>query len=464
MEKNKSKPFGLKDKIGYMFGDLGNDFTFLFASQFLLIFYNKVLGVDAGTVGTLFFVSRLVDAFTDVGMGRIVDTAKPNKAGKFRPWIARFCLPVSFCGFLLFQSWLAPFSTAVKVVYMYITYILWGSFFYTAVNIPYGSMASALTDKPEERASLSTFRSAGAQLASLFIGTITPLIVYTSDADGNQIIRNSYIFTWVAALFSIFALIAYLICYFNTTERVVVEEPKNEQPMIKSLGKILKNKALIGIILTAVACLPIQSVTSSLNNYIFLDVYSNSTGLVIVNFVNPLVAVIIMSPLALYLSKKIGKKETTATFLFIGVILFLILYFVKPDNVYIYILLYVLAFSSSYNGFNVLIWALIIDVIDEQEIKTGSRDDGVVYALYSFARKMGQAIAGAMSGWVLEIINYDNTAVTQTQSVLDGLFTSNVIIPVVCAALAFIFLQFVCPLSKKRIDENGKILAERRNK
>ena len=72
MNSDTQKPFGMRDKMGYMFGDFGNDFTFIFASSFLMVFYTKVLGISGGMVGTLFLVARFVDAFTDVTMGRIV--------------------------------------------------------------------------------------------------------------------------------------------------------------------------------------------------------------------------------------------------------------------------------------------------------------------------------------------------------------------------------------------------------
>lgn len=172
MNEKAVKPFGLKDKIGYMFGDFGNDFTFIFSSTFLMVFYMKVLGISGAAVGTLFLVARFVDAFTDVTMGRIVDTCKPGKDGKFRRWIRIMAGPVAIASFLMYQSSLADASMTVKMIYMYATYILWGSICYTGINIPYGSMASAITDVPEERTALSTFRSIGATLAQLVIGVV----------------------------------------------------------------------------------------------------------------------------------------------------------------------------------------------------------------------------------------------------------------------------------------------------
>ena len=140
--KSSERPFGLRDKLGYMFGDFGNDFTFIFASSFLMVFYTNVLGIDPKMVGVLFLVARVVDAFTDIGMGRIVDRMPAGKNGKFRPWIIRICVPVALVSFLMYQSGLSGASMTVKVIYMFVTYILWGSLFYTAINIPYGQRSA----------------------------------------------------------------------------------------------------------------------------------------------------------------------------------------------------------------------------------------------------------------------------------------------------------------------------------
>ncbi|MEI3198453.1 MAG: MFS transporter [Lachnospiraceae bacterium] len=115
MDREKTvRPFGWRDKVGYMFGDFGNDFTFLFASTFLMIFYTKVLGISMGLVGTLFLTARCIDAFTDVTMGRIVDRMHPKKDGRFRPWLRRMCAPVAISSFLMYQSSLAGASMTVK--------------------------------------------------------------------------------------------------------------------------------------------------------------------------------------------------------------------------------------------------------------------------------------------------------------------------------------------------------------
>ena len=220
---NNNQPFGIKDKIAYMCGDFGNDFFFILISQFLMVFYTSVLGINAGVVGTLFLVARFVDAFTDIGMGRIVDSSKPGKEGRYRPWIRRMRIPVVLAGVLVFIPWVANLPYALKIVYIFVTYILWGSFCYTAINIPYGSMASAISEKPEDRTSLSNWRTIGATLGNIAIGVILPLFVYYTDSEGKQWLSGTRM-SIAAVICSVLAVICYLLCYNLVTERVKIEQ------------------------------------------------------------------------------------------------------------------------------------------------------------------------------------------------------------------------------------------------
>ena len=152
-------PFGMKDKLGYMFGDFGNDFTFILSSSFLLKFYTDVMGVAPWIVGLVMTLARFVDAFTDVTMGRICDQSPMTEHGKFKPWIRRMAAPVAIASFLIYQSSFAGAAMWFRIAWLVITYILWGSIFYTSINIPYGSMASSISHDPSDRQSLSTYRT-----------------------------------------------------------------------------------------------------------------------------------------------------------------------------------------------------------------------------------------------------------------------------------------------------------------
>lgn len=456
-------PFGMRDKIGYMMGDLANDMTFIFASSFLMIFYTNVWGVPSAMVGTLFLVARIIDAFTDVGIGRLVDRRPPGEDGKFKPWIRWFAGPVALAAFLLYQTGLQDMSLTFKVIYMYVTYILWGSITYTAVNIPYGSMASAITADPQERTELSTFRTIGATLASLLIGTLTPLFIYTQSEAGTEVVRTDRTFTVIAFVFSTLAVIFYFVFYRLTTERVKyeIDESKPQPRMREVFGAIFKSRALVGIILAALFLIMAQLVIGQMNTYLFPVFFNSGRGTSVTNFVNPILVLVLSAPLAPLLAKRFGKKEMSSVAMVVAAALYFVLFVMKVRNMYVYIVIAALAYAG-FGLFNTVIWAKITDVIDDLEVKTYERSDGTVYALYSFARKIGQAIAGAIAGYALQWINYDGKAVVQAEGVPEAMYNLATIVPAVAFALSALALIFVYPLTKKRVLDNSKTLQQRR--
>ena len=463
MNDKQERPFGLRDKIGYMFGDFGNDFTFIFASSFLMVFYMKVLGIPGAMVGTLFLMSRIVDAFTDITMGRIVDTCKPGKDGRFKQWIRRMAGPVAIASFLMYQSSMAGASMTMKIVYMYGTYLLWGSICYTGINIPYGSMASAITEKPDERTGLSTFRGIGANLAQLIIGVLGPIIIYTKDASGAQVIRNSgNIFPVIAGVFSICAVICYVICYKCTTERVKIEKIENSTKMTlgKTFAAIFSSRAILGIIGAAIFLLLSQLLISGLNTYLYADYFGDIKAFSSFTFINVSFALI----LAIFvgkIAKAVGKKEAAIIATTFTAAVYVLLFILKVKNPWVYMVSAAIGFLGV-NFFNLIIWANITDVIDDAEVRTGKREDGTIYAVYSFARKVGQALAGGLSGYALQMIGYESAAKIQTPEVLNGLYTISTIVPAVLFLCVALMLFFVYPLSKKKVEENSEILKERR--
>lgn len=458
---DEMRPFGLRDKVGYMFGDLGNDFTFIFASSFLMVFYTKVLGVSATIVGTLFMVARFVDAFTDVTMGRIVDRIPPGKDGRFRCWIRRMAGPVAVMSFLMYQTSLQNAPMWLKITYMYVTYILWGSVFYTAINIPYGSMASVITDNPEERTSLSTFRGIGATLAGLVIGTLGPQIIYVTDTQGNQLVDGSRMML-LAAVCSALAILCYAICYFNTAERVKTGTKfKEKMKFSESFGKILTSRALLAIIGASIFLMLSQLAVQSLNNYLYTDYFRDKNALSVFALINSLTGILLISPLVGPISRKFGKKESAAVFTFVSAILYGILFFFPIENKWMYMICTLISFLGT-AFFNMVIWALITDVIDALEIKNKQRDDGTVYAVYSFARKVGQALAGGIGGFALSFIGYDELAATQSTEVLAKLYGIVNIIPAIGFLAVSLILAFAYPLTKDQVAKNAEELHQRR--
>lgn len=465
MSEKTVRPFGFRDKLGYLFGDFGNDFTFLLSSSFLLKFYTDVMGVNAGIVGVVMMTARFVDAFTDVAMGRLCDMSRPRKSGKFKPWILRMCLPVAFSSFLIYQSSVAQYSLTVRVIWLTVTYILWGSFFYTSVNIPYGSMASAISPDADARQSLSTYRTMGGMLAGAIVTVIIPLVAYdTLTENGSEkVVLNGQRFTLVAGIFSVLAVICYILCYFLVTERVkspVNAERQEKHSSVGMLKAAFKNRALISIIVASILMLLAQLTLQGMSGYVFPNFYKSAAAQS-ASTVVMMAGMIIAAAVAKPLTRKFGKAEISVVSNLLAGAISLILYFIRPENVWVYI-----AFQGiSWVGlgiFSMVNWALITDVIDYSELKNGVREDGSVYALYSFARKLGQAAASGLTGALLSMIGYSQETAFDTQ-VVNGIYNISTLIPAAGFILLSLVLWFLYPLHKKQVEENIRKLKEKRN-
>lgn len=457
-EKNNVRPFGFKDKIGYMFGDFGNDFTFILSSSFMLKFYTDVMGIHAGVVGVLMMAARFVDAFTDVAMGQIVDRSKPTKDGKFKPWLRRMCGPVAISSFLVFQSGFANMPYLFKVVWMIVTYILWGSIFYTSINIPYGSMASAISADAKDRASLSTWRSIGSTLAGLVIGVGTPLFAYET-VNGNTILSGNRM-TIIAGVFSVMAVICYMLCFKLATERVEVPQNNTKFNFGDLMKSLVTNRSLIGIIAAAILLLLVMLTMQGMNAYLFPNFYGNVAAQSVAALAGSLVMLVVCAPLATKLSAKYGKKELAIGSCLFGAVVYLICWVLKPENPYTYVVFYVVA-NIGVGFFNMVIWAMITDVIDDAEVKNGVREDGTIYSVYSFARKLGQALSSGMIGALLSVIGY-TAATTFNPEVVNGIFNMTCIIPAIGFVGIALVLMFLYPLSKNRVEANILELKKRR--
>lgn len=456
------RPFGIRDKLGYMFGDFGNDFTFIFAGSYLMVFYTKVLGISGFAVGILFLMTRVLDAFTDVTMGRIVDNLQPAKDGRFRPWIRRMCVPVAVASTLMYLYFVRDWPAGAKMTYVVITYLLWSSFCYTAINIPYGSMASVITPEAAGRTSLSTFRSVGAALAGLVIGIIVPLVIYETDAQGNQVVLPER-FTLTAVVMGIGAVICYVLCYFMCTERVTFQKKSDGQR--ESVGRMLKglgtNRPLLALVCAALVLLLASTLGQTMNNYLFLDYFRNAKAVAILNFIT-VAATLLLAPFISRISTRFGKKEVGAAGMLLAGAVYMVLFLLRVRSIPVFMVLLFMG-TVGIGLFNMIVWAFITDIIDYREVTTGKREDGTVYAVYSFARKLGQALAGGLGGFALTAIGYISDATAQTVEVSERIYTVATLIPGICYLTVFLIMQFWYPLNKQEVEKNTALLQKKRS-
>jgi glycoside/pentoside/hexuronide:cation symporter, GPH family len=448
---NGFRKFGMRDKLGYMFGDWGNDFFFILVAAFLMVFYTDVFHLNPAAVGGLFLLARLWDAVADITWGRFIDTRKATKNGKFRPWILRMSVPLVVSGILMFVT-IPGMSDGFYLAYAYVTYIIWGTL-YSTVNIPYGSMASVITSDPVERTALSSWRTLGANLAGLIINVVGPMILFVNNRpDANR-------FLLAALIFGGLAIACYMACYKLTIERIVLDEtnkPKvNLGQTVKGLGK---NKPLIWFLIASLTFMIVFMLIGTVNVYLFKDFFGNAKALSMVGLLQS-IAVFVGMPFVKPLVAKFGKKEVASGGLLLATVVYAVLYFLPNISATQFIGILTVAMFG-YGIFNLVIWAFVTDVIDYHEYLTGLREDGTVYSIYSMARKIGQAVAGGIGGVAIAAVGYNSTLKAQTADTLQGIHTLGTLVPAITLGTVFLIIVFLYPLNKKRTAQLTADIAE----
>lgn len=449
----KVRPFGIRDKFGYLFGDFGNDFFFILVSSYLMVYFTDILHVSAAAVGVLFAVARIWDAFADVIWGRFIDSRKTTKNGKFIPWIFRMSFPLVISGVLMFVQ-IPGMSDGFNVAFAFAMYILWGTL-YSTVNIPYGSMASVITTNPVERTSLSSWRAMGAAMAGLIINVGGPLILFENNvASGNR-------FLLAAIIFGILSLACYMACVTLSTERIVQAEQVKEKGSLKKTVKGLgKNKPLLWLLVASITFMLTMLMIGSVNVYLFKNYFGSTVALSIVGFIQTATAFLAM-PFIKPTVARFGKKEVGSVGLLLASLAYLLLFALPDVSVSLFLVLTAVGMFGM-NAFNLIIWAFVTDVIDYHEYLTDMREDGTVYSIYSFARKIGQAAAAGLAGFAITAVGYDATSTTQSQEVLDGIYSLATLIPGVLFLIGFLVIAIFYPLNKKRTDNLNNYLNEKR--
>lgn len=452
-KEEQVKSFNIGDKIGYALGDFGCATFFAFVSSYLMVFYTDVLGISAAAVGILFVIARVWDSITDVIMGVIVDKIGTTRHGKFRPYVVRFGLPLVIVGVFCFTL-IPGLPESMKLPYAYVTYILFGML-YTAVNIPYGSLASVMSNDPDERTALSTFRNIGSMAANILVMFFVPKVIF--NAQGAVTAEG---FMTCAVVLAVISSISFFLNFRLTRERIIHKVNKNKKNIGQTLKGLVKNRAFIGVALASFTMMAGMLTVSALNVFLFKD-YFKAPKLTALGGMIGMLASFVIIPFAGVIVKKLGKKETSVLGALISSVTYVGMLFIPNLTAPVYIVLSFVAGLGT-GLINTIIWALVGDAIDYQEYITGERNEGTVYSSYSLARKLAQAISGGIGGFALSILGYQSGVVEQSASV--GVGIKNIAIggAAIGYILTSLILIFIYNLSKKKVAEMNKVLEERR--
>jgi len=445
-----AKKLGLLTYFGYAAGDAGNNLAFAMVSMFLLLYYTDVAGISAAAAGTLFLAVRAWDAFADIFAGRIVDMTS-TRWGKFRPFILFGSVPLLLLSMATF-SVPAGWSAGWRLAYAFTTYALVG-LAYSLVNIPYGSMAPAMTQVAEERARLAAFRSMGSGATVLMLAwVVAPQIKrYVGNPAGFQ---QSLTFT--TGIFVIVGFLLFLFTFLTCKEQV--QRDVASVSLKQSMATLKTNMPLMMLCSTALLAITGTTAFSTVGAYYARDVLLNANLFIWITLVNTGV-IFIVAPLMPTIVHTIGKRNGYLIGGMLGIIGGVGMAF-APALVIALIGAGIMGVGIAM--LNTLMWALEADTVEYGEWKTGVRTEGTTYALFSFTRKLGQAFGGAAAAFTLGLGGYISTnAGHQPESAQWAIRAACGLVPAGLFLLA-ISVMFFYPLTEKKFREMvGEVAARR---
>lgn len=464
--KNQStdiRPFGWQDKLGYAMGDMGCGFSFQLVATFMQLFYLQYIGVSPESYAIIIIISKVFDAINDIVIGNLVDTKKIGKKSKYMPWILLGGVALVFFNVTIFFP-VKSLPYLGKCAWCLGSYCLW-SIAYTMVNVPYGSLHSVITDDPQQRVSLSTFRSIGAALPAIVIMIVLPGIVYskTINSAGEEVqnLKGETLLP-VAIVLSIVALAV----LWGTT-RLVKERVHHEtdasatgfSAMMSSVKSFFTNRAMVGATIATVASVALFNSTMSLNNMVFQYFFKDAdkVGIAMVGSYAPMILFMIFVG---KLTAKFGKKNVIVSTMLIGAISGIVSIFVpiSPDMTGMIIYIVCLMGLNLGNAvFQISVWAIVADCIEVSYRKTGKSEEGSLYALYSFFRKLAQGIGQAVVSMGLVAIGFkEGENAVQNADFGDNVKTLYFIVLAVGSLIAFLAMKFIYNIGKKEETEFAK--------
>ena len=451
------RPFGMRDKLGYAMGDMGCGFSFQLVSTFMQLFYLQYIGIKATDYAVIILISKFWDAINDVLIGNLVDTKRIGKKSKYMPWILVGGVILVIFNVMIFAP-VKDFSYAGKYAWCLISYCLW-SVAYTMVNVPYGSLHSVITDKPQERTALSTFRSIGAALPAIVIMIVLPGIVYNTTTDANgmevQTLKGETLLP-VAFAMSIFAFIVLWGTTRLVTERVQRNDSGENVTGAKAFFSAFKafftNRAMVGATLATVASVALFNSTMSLNNMVFQYFFNDASkiGMAMIGSYAPMMLVMVFIG---KLTAKFGKKKLIAVATLVsslGGLAFMLLPMTADSKGMILYIVTLMFLNTGNCIFQVAVWAIVADCIEVSYRKTGKAEEGSLYALYSFFRKLSQGIGQAVVSVGLTAIGFvEGENAVQPENFGSDVKNLYILVLVIGSFLTFASMQFIYNITKK---------------
>ncbi len=481
LDEYGKRKFGMRDNLAYAAGDLGCNMSFSLKST-VQTFWLVFMAMETGLLSILLLLVQIWDAVNDPIIGSMIDADhRSYKHGKFKTYIFIGAAGLLVAGALVFIP-VPNANVVIKSILFVVGYILWDAF-YTFANVPYGSMLSLITENATERASLSTWRSIGSMIGNMVPTILLPMLIWRKevDANGNPVINpetgaqvetllGERVF-WAALIMGVLGFISFIFMLKSTTIRVDENSVKTTETqkfnVLKAFGNFMKNRPAVGATLAAMAMFLGMQSAGTANTIMFATYFGQAQLSGIVQLIGFLPMFAFM-PFIKKLVEKYGKKEAsswgTLASVIGGAMMFI---FPLIPNKTVALVMYILAlcvFGFGLGIYTCVSWALMADAIDYNEWKFGARNEGVVYSLHSFFRKLAQGIGPSIVLLLMGALGYVSDLKTDGQSLqtatnmcwlVAGLYLFS-------GVVMFVSLMFIYNLDKKTLATMNEELEARK--
>ena len=459
LDANGHRKFGMRDKLSYAAGDLGCNMSFALKSSIMAIFWTQFMALGEVLYATLLIVVQIWDAINDPLLGSLFDADKrAYKHGKFKTYIFVGALGLLFSGLFFFL----PLPGAPKVmrcIIFVLGYILWDAF-YTIANVPYGSMMSVITTNGSERSQLSTWRSIGSMIGNILPMVLLPVLCY--DASDN--LKGETVFV-AAIVMGVIGLVCFIYMLKTTTIRVNESEVKISEKtqkfnILRALINFGKNPAAVGATLMAMAMFIGMQGSSTATTVLFQSYFGNAKISGIIMLISYLPMFFFM-PFIKNIVDRFGKKEACVVGSAVSVFGALLL-FLPLGNGTAGLVGYVIAqafFGFGLGFYTCVSWALMADAIDYNEWKNGTKEEGTVYSLHSFFRKLAQGLGPSAVIIIMKLLGYNGElGADQPFAVAENMKWLVASLYSFSAIVMFVSITFIYNLNKNKVAEMSDAL------
>ena len=461
LDANGHRTFGIIDSLSYAAGDFGCNMSFALKGT-MAIFWTQFMRMDSILYGILLILVQVWDAINDPLIGSIIDNDKRTnyKRGKFLAYIWFGSIGLVVAGALCFIPWVQNSGDIVKAIVFVCGYILWDAF-YTIANVPYGSLLSIISKDPADRASLSAWRSVGSMVGNMVPMVVLPMLIY--DANNNIIGERVFL---AALIMGVLGFISFQFMIRTTKirveENVTVSEERQKFNVFKAMANFMKNRPAVGATVAAMGMfIGMQGATTAVT-VMFQSYFKNValSGLVSMFAMFP---ILIFTPLARKLVVKFGKKELSVvgTLCSLAACALMLIAPITPDGKGLLVYIVCQLINSLGTGiYTTVSWSMMGDAIDYNEWKNGTREEGTVYSLHSFFRKLAQGVGPSLALFVMVALGYSEinggnqlfSVALNMRYLVAGLY-------LFAALMQFVGLGLIYNLDKKTLEKMNSDLA-----